>query len=144
MKVILKISFALACTVGSSQIVQAQTSGATNVYRNQFIDLRAKVQSVFQRTEQQSRRADDYKAKTNLREEILALTKLIHRLEEESLASNVETRKTDKTLLLVSQGCRAMDFVLGALDSYIESDDRAFLGLSRDGDVLIKTVERLL
>jgi hypothetical protein len=80
----------------------------------------------------------------DLRQEILALTKLIHRLEEESMATNLDNARSDKTILLVSAGCRAMDFVLGAIDSYIDTDDRSFLGLARDGDALIKSVERLL
>jgi hypothetical protein len=143
MKTILHLSFLLACTLVLFQTAEAQT-GAANVYRSQFFDLRSKVQSIVKRTEPQSRGDWDYKTRTDLREEILALTKLIHRLEEESMASNIERAKTDKTVLLVSAGCRAMDFVLGSLNSYIETDDRAFLGLSRDGDALIKSVERLL
>jgi hypothetical protein len=143
MKRILHLSGSLACVLVVFQIASAQT-GAPNVYRNQFFDLRARVQSLVKRTEPQSRATWTNKTRMDLREEILALTKLIHRLEEESLASNLDNARSDKTILLVSTGCKAMDFVLEALDSYIDTDDRSFLGLARDGDVLIKSVERLL
>jgi hypothetical protein len=131
-----------------TQTSHAQNSGATNVYRTQFVEMRGKVRSIFERVERELRGEPDYKARVSLKEEMLALTKLIHRLDEEALRTDTESmergRRSNKTLLLVSQGCRAMDFVLNALDNYITTEDRSFLSLARDGDSLITSVEKML
>ena len=124
------------------QSILAQNAGATKVYKTQFIELRAKVKSVSDRIEQQRT------GSTDLRGEILALTKLIHRLQEEAMDSDIESikrgREPETTLLLVSQGCIALDFVLTALSNYMDTGDRAFIGLVKDGDVLIKSIEKIL
>jgi len=131
-----------------TQTAYAQGSGATNVYRTQFFEMHAKVKTIFERAGRQGRSEPNHKARVSLREEILALTKLIHRLEEEAARADLEGmergRNSNKSLLLVAQGCKAMDFVLNALDNYITTDDRSFLSLARDGDSLIKSIEKML
>jgi|GEM_PF-4432608 len=132
----------------SNQSIHAQDSGAAKVYRTQFLESRVKVKAMLERVDRLSRSTINERTKINLQEEIFALTKLIHRLQEEAASSNIDaaTRGQDsnKTLLLVSQGCIAMDYVLSALNSYIDTNDRAFLGLARDGDNLINSVEKIL
>jgi hypothetical protein len=138
----LVVSLFLIMAFALVQSIPAQNVGAAKVYKTQFIELRAKVKLVFDRIEQQRG------GLTDLREEILALTKLIHRLQEEAMGSDMESTKrgheSDKTLLLVSQGCIALDFVLTALSNHIDTSDRAFIGLAKDGDVLIKSIEKIL
>lgn len=143
MKRILQFVCLLAVIPTLSQLAAGQT-GASRVYREQFFDLRSKVQSVLKRTEPDTRGPWTSKIRTDLRQEILALTKLVHRLEEEAMTSDLSNDRSDKTILLVSAGCKALDFVLGAVDSFVETDDRSFLGLARERETLIKSVERLL
>jgi len=87
----------------------------------------------------------------SLREERLALTKLVHRLGEEAQeaaqAGNdvlERERKLDRVLLLVSQGCEALSFTLMALDNFADTEDRTFLGLARDGEALAMSIEKLM
>jgi hypothetical protein len=131
-----------------TQPIHAQDSGAAKVYRSQFLDSRVKVKSMLDTVDRLSRGTIDNRDKMNLQEEMLALTKLIHRLQEEALSSNNDAvgrnQDPNKTLLLISQGCIAMDYMLSALSSYIDTNDRAFLGLARDGDNLINSVEKIL
>lgn len=126
----------------------AQDSGEVKVYRTQFIELHTKVQTVLARAEQQTRIKAGPQNVLNLREEVLALGKLAHRLDEEAAKSNLGTLKSgqdsNKTLLLISQECEALSFVLMALDNFLETQDRAFLGLAKDGEDLAKTVQKIL
>ena len=134
--------------VGLQLSTSAQDSGAAKVYRTQFIETRAKVKNILDRVDMLTRGAADNQTKQNLREEILALTKLIHRLDEEAGQSDIDAmnrgRESNKTLLLVNQGCMAMDYLLKALDSYLETNDRAFLSFAKDGSKLIDSVEKIL
>jgi hypothetical protein len=131
-----------------AQPIYAQDSGAAKVYRTQFVESRIKVRSILERVDRLSRGSLDDRMKTDSQEEIFALTKLIHRLQEEAGGSNIDAMKSghnsNKTLLLVSQGCIAMDFVLSALSSYIDTNDRAFLGMAKDGNSLINSIEKIL
>jgi hypothetical protein len=131
-----------------TQLTYAQNDGGTNIYRTQFFEMREKVKSIYSRTELQSRSKTDYKIKIKLQEDVLALQKLIHRLEEVALEASLESIQSrhgpNKTLLLVSQGCNALDFVLLALDRYVSTDDRSFLSLAREGNALINSVEKML
>lgn len=126
----------------------AQDSGEVKVYRTQFIELHAKVQTVFTRAEQEVKVQSDPRSILNLRQEILALRKLVHRLDEEAGSSDVKIlesgQDSNKTLLFTSQGCIALDFVLTALDNFLETQDRAFLGLAKDGEDLARTVQKIL
>ena len=138
----LAISLCLAVILSLSRPILAQNAGAAKVYKTQFIELRARTKSIFDRIEQRKESLND------LREEILPLTKLIHRLDEEAIGSDLESTKRggeqQKTLLLVAQGCIALDFILSALSNFIDTGDRAFIGLAKDGDVLVKSIERIL
>jgi hypothetical protein len=146
---ILKACF-LLCTIAFflSQSVYAQDSGEVRVYRTQFLELRGKVKSVFERVERQGRDAPDYKLKIELSKEMFALTKLAHNLEEQTGEANLSEMKRgqdqNKTLLLIGQGCKALDFVLSALDNYVATEDRAFLSIAKDGNSLIDSVEKIL
>ena len=81
-------------------------------------------------------------------EEILALTKLIHRLEEEAASTNNEyfrrTQKSSKTLLLVQQASKAVDAMLAALSSFIDTDDRTFLGFARDNNAQTWAIRKVM
>jgi len=100
------------------------------------------------RAEQQVKIKLDPRNVLNLREEIFALGNLAHRLGVEASQSNLRIVKSEqdsnKTLLLISQGCDALNFVLTALDNFLDTQDRAFLGLAKDGEALAKTVQKIL
>jgi hypothetical protein len=84
----------------------------------------------------------------SLQEERLALAKLVHRLGEEAGQANIDVLKregkSDRVLLLVSQGCEALSFTLMALDNFADTEDRTFLGLARDGEALAMSIDKLM
>ena len=55
---------------------------------------------------------------------------------------NAGKTPSDKSLLLVSQACSGLDFVLLAVDSYLDTGDRAFLQLARQGAALMDATEQ--
>jgi len=63
---------------------------------------------------------------------VKSLDKWAHQLIETALTENLTLLKgggnSDKKLMFVAQGCMAIDFMLNALNNYVSSNDRAFLG----------------
>jgi hypothetical protein len=139
LRCVLLLSILLLITTST---LQAQITGANKIYTSQFSDLRSKVTTIFNRVIYQGDK------KMTTKEEILTLTKLIYRLHDEVGRSNIDALKKglplSKILLLIGQGCQAMDFVLSALDNYIDTEDRSFIALAKSGDDLIKSIEKLI
>jgi hypothetical protein len=137
----------LLCTALSPTIV-AQNRGATKVYKDQFMELHQKTTAMLARAEQEVKNNAPAEDRSELRHENLALTKLVHRLEEESARSYVDDSKSvqnpDKDLLVIESGCDQLGFVLGALDSYLDTGDSAFLGFAKKGSELVSSIELLL
>lgn len=131
------MTVAVVCSLASAPVAQS-TEGA--VYRSQYVELKAKAVGLIERT------ANSRQNAPALRNERLALLKLIHRLQEVAMSDNATRGKSgqpsDKTLLLVSQGCSGLDFLLLALDSYLDTGDRAFLGLARESITLLNSTEK--
>ncbi len=50
----------------------------------------------------------------------------------------------DKALLLVNQGCVAMDFIIQAINSNIYTHDPVFLELVKEGNSLLDSIEKKL
>ena len=88
------------------------------------------------------------KDKQDIDEELFALTKLVHRLGEESQRSDVENstrgQSRNKTLLLIAQGCDLLAFVLTAVGNFVDTNDLSFWVLARDGDTLVGSIRKLL
>jgi len=121
----------------------AQVSPAASVYRSQYGELRAKATRLLE-----SSRASRSN-KLALQEEGFALAKLAHRLQEEAGRDNLERLKrgpsSDKTLLLVAQACIALDFMLTAIDNYLDTGDLAFVQLlARQAIALMDATEQFL
>jgi hypothetical protein len=139
----MRTAFITAVTVVGMSISSAgfQASPSLRVYRSQYAELKSKAVSLLDRATESRSNA------RALREEQLALLKLVHRLEEQTMADNGErtgrSQPSDKGLLLVWQACNALDFVLAATDNYIDSGDGSFLQLARQGMALAESVERL-
>ena len=68
------------------------------------------------------------------------------RLQEQAMADNrTRTERgqaSDKALLFVAQVCSALDFVLAAIDNYLDSGDRAFVQLAKQAIALTDSVEQ--
>ena len=83
-----------------------------------------------------------------LAEELLAIQKLVHRLGEEADDTNVKGLERDRTstkrLLLVAQGCEGLNFVMAALQNFVETEDQAFLGFATDGNSIVLNIRKLL
>lgn len=90
--------------------------------------------------------AESRAARHALEERLLALVKLVHRLDETAGETQValleKGQRPDKKFNLVGQGCLALDFVLRALDNYVDTDDRVFLGLARNGAELVGSIRK--
>jgi hypothetical protein len=92
--------------------VIGQDTGEVKVYRTQFDELRGKVTIMLGHVERMSRSGMGEREKIDMLHEILALTKLIYRLGEESQRSNVHINErglnSNKTLLLITTGCSSL------------------------------------
>jgi hypothetical protein len=117
-----------------------QLSPAADVYRSQYKDFRAKATSLLERSRAQRSN------RNALQEEGFALTKLVHRLSEEADRDNVDRARrgqpADKSLLLVSQACGALDFMLNAINNYNDTGDLAFVQLARQALALMDATEQ--
>lgn len=117
-----------------------QVSPTGQVYRSQYTDLKSKAVALLERATSRGNAR-------SLHEEQLALLKLVHRLEEQAMSDNgtrsARGQPSDRALLLVAQACNGLDFLLAAVDNYVETGDRAFLTLARQAVVLTDSVERL-
>jgi hypothetical protein len=123
----------------------AQTGGAEAVFRNQLVDLHSKAVATLDRIEKAGPRGVP---RQPTRDEIFALVRLLHRLEEEAATTNLQFMQrgqpSNKTLLMVQQAAKAIDGMLTALDNYVESEDRAFLGFARDNNALAWSVRKVM
>jgi hypothetical protein len=123
----------------------AQSTGAESVFRTQLVDLHSQAIGLLERVEKAVPRGAQA---TQTKEEILALVRLVHRLEEEAAWTNVQRMQSgepqSKTLLMVQQAAKAVDGMLAALDNYVTSADRSFLGFARDNDALVWSVRKVM
>jgi|SRR5579864_4612342 hypothetical protein len=141
--------------------VFAQDSGTAKVFREQFAQLHKRTTDVMTRAEQTVRDGTAQTADgSELRHEILALTSLVHNLDEDAQRSYLNaltasrdalkeggTRRTEnpnKDVLFVEMGSEQLAFVLGALDNFLETEDKAFLGFAKQGNDLTSSIEKLL
>ena len=128
-----------------SVTVFAQSGGPESVFRSQFIELHSKAIGILDRVEKAGPREI---SRQQTLDEIFALVRLVHRLEEEASATNLQFmqrgQSSSKTLLLVQQASKSVDGMLSALTHYIESDDRAFLGFARENNALAWSVRKVL
>ena len=128
-------------------VVVVQTSSqesATKVYRDQFVSLHDRVQDMLGRSKAMPSRGE----RAPLNDELFATLKLVHRLEEEAAKTYYDGlqqgRAPDKPLLLVAQGCDGLNFVINALQNFLETQDHAFLGFAVDGMATVKSIRKLL
>ena len=128
-----------------SPSVLAQTSGAEAVFRTQIVELHAKAIGILDRIEKS---VPGGVPRRETQEEIFALVRLVHRVDEEAGATDLQYSRrgqpSSKVLLLVQQAAKGIDAMLTALDSYIESEDRSFLGFARDNNALVWSVRKAM
>ena len=128
--------------------MDAQGRGAAKIYREQFVQLHERTKAALARAEQQVKNGSSPEDRSELRREGIALTTLVHRLSEESGRSYVEDSKRvenpNKDLLFIESGCEQLSFVLDALDSFLATEDKAFLSFAKRGNELASSIEELL
>jgi len=135
-------------------VLGTETGDADNpsakVYRQQLLGLESQVRALVPRVDSAMANNDakSLESRIALQEEILATQKLLHRLEETVMESNLDVLKSearnDKDLLLISQCCMALDFSIQAEDNYISTQDRSFRGIAVDGLKLVDTIKKLM
>jgi hypothetical protein len=133
------LAFALSALANAS--LAGSASGTAKVFGEQLLDLHRKVKTLLDQAEQPGRTQEA----EALAEEVLATTSLVHRLSEEALKANLDVLHaghSDRSLLLVSQASDALSFTLLALHNFIDTGDRLFLSLARDGEVLARSAEK--
>lgn len=145
MKAIRKPLLLVVLLVFATSTVAAD--GDIKVYRTQFLEMHKKVSAMLDRVKA-LKESTDKRTRLNLQQEMFALVKLTHRLEEEAAQANLDKMQrgadADKTLLGISLGCKAIDFTLKSLDNFVSTSDRSFLVLAHDGEALIKGVAKAL
>jgi hypothetical protein len=123
---------------------------AGRIWRGQGLQgrLQAKTTSILHRVEELMRADPTDRAILNLEEEITTLHQRINHLDEDSLRSNLDEMKKrhspNKTFLFVSSGCEEMGFGLDALGSFMDTNDRAFVGFTTRGEDITGSVEEIL
>jgi hypothetical protein len=134
------LAFVLSALASAS--LAGSASGTAKVFGEQLLDLHRKVKTLLDRAEQPGRTQEA----EALAEEVLATTSLVHRLSEEAMKANLDVLHggihSDRSLLLVSQASEALNFTLLALHNFINTGDRLFLSLARDGEVLARSAEK--
>jgi hypothetical protein len=125
----------------------AAGDGGTKVYRAQFIELHGKLSLTLERVGK-TRDSLSEEERDTLREEMLAMLKLTHRLEEEAQRANLERmqrgNQTDKNLLTIAIACTGMSLTLKTLDDYVATGDRSFAIFARESENFTKLVEKSL
>jgi hypothetical protein len=141
---LVRVCLAAWCLACFATYAQAQTGGAESVIRGQLVDLHAKAISILDSIE----KAPAGVARQKTFDEVFALIRLVHRLEEEAAATNLQFLKrgqrSSKELLLIQQAAKAIDSTLIAINSFLETDDRAFIGFARDSNALTWTVRKVM
>ena len=132
----------------ASTSVLAQPGSEARVYVDQFTNLsNSGKQMLVEVVDSQPQWAKSPSERLALSKRLWALITLIHRLEETASEANIESFKQsrirDKKLMLVTQGCDGLAFMLRALDFYVETEDRAFLGFARDGAELVARIKNV-
>ncbi len=123
-------------------VISAQEN--VEFYTTQFRDLAVRVDVVLSG----ARNATSAYSKLSISEDSLDLTRRVHRLQEGAARTNLEVLKQsgrpNRTLLLVIQGCSAMDFTLIAVSGYLDSGDAIFLRFAESGKGLTQlALERI-
>ncbi len=115
------------------------------VYKKQFVELVASLNSVYVESLAQDRKTG---STLDLDSRMFALMKTAHRLQEQAGQTNVESMKAgrskDRTLMLVEQGCISVDGVLNALSSYINTQDKDFLAVAANFNQTVTFIDKHL
>lgn len=121
--------------------------GGSNVFKEQLLDYIDKALAQLTKIEDRTR-AYSAKEQVDFETDNLAVVTLIHRLQEtvgEANAREVQNSgKSSRDLLLINQGCIAVEFLRTSITNYVETGDRAFLVLARDAANLVKSVRKQL
>jgi hypothetical protein len=119
----------------------------SNVFKEQLIDYVDKALVQLTKIEGRTRAYSD-KERFDFETDNLAVVTLIHRLQETVGETNFrEVRnsgRSSRDLLLISQGCIAVEFLRTSIANYVGTGDRAFLVLARDAADLVKSVRKQL
>jgi len=123
----------------------ARSAGVESVFLDQLVHLHSKAIAILDRVEKAVPRGEH---EFQTREEILALVRLVHRLDEEAALTNLQLvqrgQPQNKTLLMVQQAAKALDGMFAALENYIASADRSFLGFARDNNAIVWSVRKVM
>lgn len=136
----------IVCIVmlGGHALLAYSASPEAKVFADQLSQLDETVNVLERRATEPDRAPQRALA---LREQIESTLVLVHGLGEAAERTNIDELKSganadDISLLLVSRACEGLSFSLNALENYVATGDRIFLGLARDGEGLARSAEK--
>ncbi len=119
----------------TTQQVFAEEQIEVKIYLTQLTELHAKVRAIMLRVEKDVRKGPIDQTTFDIRREMFSLKKLSDVISEEAQKENLKRQKTwqvvSKDLILIAQASELLGFVLNALDSYAETQDKIFLGIAK-------------
>jgi hypothetical protein len=123
-------------------VALAQNAGAVSVYKAQLLMLHSKTDSILATFDNpRTRRAE-------VKEELFTISKLLHRLQEESFRTNGEDiqagKSANKDLLIIEQACILLDFMAESMTNFIDTNDKVFLLLAKDANNLAIQMRKIL
>jgi hypothetical protein len=140
-----------------SQQADSQEPADVRNYKARLTELHVKVKAMAERIESEVRgssnpgtAADDTAAlqkQSIILTETRALLRLIRNLSEDlsdAMPRRIEDRPSDRDLPLLSHATSLLSEVLNALVDYLKTKDKAFLGIARDCEKILESIEKLL
>nr|WP_222124872.1 hypothetical protein [Variovorax boronicumulans] len=111
-------------------------------YDEELTQLAAALRSMHIRAERA--RLADSEVRFQIKSELFEVSKRLHRLEEEALATDFELQKRgdlpEKKLILAAGVAKALDFSRSMIDSYLETNDKAFLTAASQASVIARSL----
>jgi hypothetical protein len=140
-----------------AQQADSQEPSDVRNYKARLTELHVKVRAMAERVESEVRSssnpgtaADDTAAlqkQSIILSETRALRRLIRNLSEDladSMPRRIEDRAGNRDLPLLSHATSLLSEVLNALVDYLITKDKAFLGIARDSEKILESIEKLL
>lgn len=137
----------LLATVAVPATIQGQGIAMANVYRDQFFGLHDRIGNTLNKSKAVVSSGSSRAERSAMLDELLALITLVHRLEEETARTAISQTiepAVSKRLRLVAQGCAGLDFMIKALQNFLDTEDNAFLSFANDEHGIVGLVRKLL
>ncbi len=111
-----------------SLVFTSGTAFSQSMYDEELAQLSSTLRALMVRAERN--RPSDETGRLAIQKELFELSKKLHRLEEEALATNVELLRKgnppDRQLLLTASISKTLDLVASLVSNYLDTRDKVF------------------